>query len=237
MKAFTFTSVVLRLLTACLAGAVFGFGRSRKKRAAGLRTYILTTLGACMSILMAQYEYEMLNTQWLSAVQEIGLKFDASRYGAQVIAGIGFLGAGTIIASGHQQVSGLTTATGLFATACIGMAAGAGFIECVIVILIPVVFILDYSYRIELSFKRRLRNMTIHVMFEQIEDLGQITQFLDESGVTIFDLDIEETERKADKCPAAIMSIRLSRERPSHSTLLSTVAELPCVISVQELVS
>jgi len=229
--------MLIRMLVAYAGGAAFGHGRTRKRRAAGMRTYILTAIGACLAMLLSSYEYEMLNTQWLPAVQELGFKLDASRYGAQVIAGIGFLGAGTIIAAGHRQDSGLTTATGLFATVCIGMAAGAGFIECVVVVLIPVVFFLDYSYTIESYFKRRMRNMTIYVVLDNIENLSLISEAIERNGSMVIDTDIEQMGRGDGTSPEVILNLRLSRAQPSHSTVLSTVAELPWVISVQELIS
>ena len=236
-RAFTFQSVLLRLLLAVASGAILGFGRSRKRRAAGLRTYILTSIGACMAILLGEYDFAMLRGPWAFAVEQMGMKYDVSRYGAQVIAGIGFLGAGTIISAGHQQVSGLTTATGLFAAACLGMAAGTGFYECVIVVLIPLILILDCSYPLEANFKRRLRNITIFVQFEQLEDLTDITALIQSRGATIFEFDVEQAEQKDDRYPSVIMALRLSRERASHSELLSSVAELPCVRSVHELIS
>ena len=107
---FNIVSILVRLLLAMACGGVIGYGRSRKKQNAGLRTYMLTAIGACMSVLLTLYEYEMMTSQWAPIVAEVGMKFDASRYSAQVISGIGFLAAGTILSSGHQQVTGLTTA-------------------------------------------------------------------------------------------------------------------------------
>lgn len=236
VKPFSFATVLIRLLAAFFAGGVLGYGRSRKKRAAGLRTYILTATGACMAILLSQYEYQMLTNVWYTAGLP-DIKFDASRYGAQVITGIGFLGAGTIIAAGHQQVSGLTTATGLFACACVGIAAGAGFLQCVIGVIVISVLVLDCSYPLEYNFKRRLRNMNVFVTFDNAQDISEVTELLEFHGAHIFELDMEETEENGRMYPSAVMSIRLSKEHPSHSNLLSSVAELSCVRSVQELIS
>ena len=99
LKEFNFLSAVVRLILAMACGSVVGFGRSKKKQNAGLRTSVLTSIGAAMSVLLACYEYEMMTGQWAAAVAEIGMKFDASRYSAQVISGIGFLAAGTILSS------------------------------------------------------------------------------------------------------------------------------------------
>ena len=106
------------------AGGLIGYGRARKRRSAGMRTYMLTCTGAALTMLIALYEREMLyDGQWAWAASFADIKFDASRFSAQVINGVGFLAAGTILSAAHHQVSGLTTAIGLFVTAGIGIAA------------------------------------------------------------------------------------------------------------------
>ena len=89
---FTLTTVLVRLLLAVASAGVIGMDRSYKKREAGLHTYMLISLGAAMTIMIGIYEYEMLMTQWADAVQIVGMKYDVSRFGAQVLSGIGFLG-------------------------------------------------------------------------------------------------------------------------------------------------
>ena len=225
LKEFNFFSAVVRLILAMACGSVVGFGRSKKKQNAGLRTYVLTSIGAAMSVLLACYEYKMMTGQWAAAVAEIGMKFDASRYSAQVISGIGFLAAGTILSSGHQQVTGLTTAAGLFTSACMGMAAGAGMYDCVIIVLV------------ESAFKRRLRNMTIYVEFAAIEDFDEILDTIREEKATIYDIDVERTRREGGKYPAAVIVLQMDRANASHSGMLSTIAELPCVNTIHELIA
>jgi len=140
---FNFFTAFFRLLLAMAAGGVIGYGRSQRARAAGFRTYMLVSIGAAMSVLLALYQYQMLTTSWADVVDEVGLKYDASRLASQAITGIGFLGAGIIIKAAHQQVNGLTAATGLFATVCLGVAAGAGFYECVVAAVILIVLVLN----------------------------------------------------------------------------------------------
>ena len=172
LKEFTFGSVVLRLMLAALAGGLIGAGRSRKQRAAGIRTHMLTSIGAAMTILIGMYDYEMLNGQWADIVAIVGEHIDVTRYAAQVISGIGFLAAGTIITVAHQQKEGLTTATGLFASVCMGMAAGAGFYEVVVISVFLIIFILDLMPPEEMTFKRRVRGMTVFVEFTAMEDVS-----------------------------------------------------------------
>ena len=109
-------SVAFRLMIAVLMGLCIGSNRERHGRAAGSRTHILVCLGSAMTTLLGMYAFKVL-----------GSNGDPMRLGAQVISGIGFLGAGTIMVRNHNHVVGLTTAAGLWATACLGLAAGAGF--------------------------------------------------------------------------------------------------------------
>ena len=136
LRQFNFVTALLRLLLALAAGGAVGYGRSRKERPAGLRTYMIISVGAAMSVLLGCFQYEMIKGPWAEIAAQVGQKYDASRLAAQVITGIGFLGAGIIIKAAHQQVKGLTTATGLFATVCMGIAAGVGFYEIVLLALV-----------------------------------------------------------------------------------------------------
>ena len=237
LRRFSFATAALRLVLAMLSGGVVGYGRTKKARSAGLRTYMLISIGAAMAVLLTQFQYEMLNGPWAAVTDEVGLKFDASRMASSVITGIGFLGAGIIIKVAHQQVNGLTTSTGLVATVIMGLAAGAGFYEGVIVSMLLIVVVLNVMSPLEIAFKRRLRNITLNVEFASVEDIGAITEAIEAEGAKVYDIDVERTERKDDKYPSAIFILQLSRDNHSHSGMLTSVAELACVRSVQELIS
>lgn len=237
LRQFTFSSALLRLLLAMISGGVVGFGRSKTDRAAGFRTYMLISIGAAMAVLLTQFQYAMLTGPWAGTVEEVGMKFDASRLASSVITGIGFLGAGIIIKIAHQQVNGLTTSTGLFATMVMGLASGAGFYEGVAVALVLIVLLLNVMWPLEFAFKRRLRNITLNVEFNGVTDIEDITRAIEAEGVRVYDIDVERTERKENKYPSAIFILKLARTNHSHSGMLSSVAELPCVHSVQELIS
>ena len=139
LREFNIVTVIFRLVLAAAAGALTGFGRAIKKQNAGLRTYMLTSVGAALTILISLYEYAMLTGQWSLIADMSDMKFDTVRIAAQVVTGVGFLAAGNIIAVSHGQISGLTTAVGLFASACLGIAAGVGFYECVIFAIILII--------------------------------------------------------------------------------------------------
>ena len=196
MREFSFWSMVLRLALAILCGGMIGYGRSKKERPAGLRTYMLVCLGAASAVLVSLYLYDMLNGQWAQVTAEVGNKFDAAQIAAQTITGIGFLGAGIIIKTAHFQVSGLTTATGLFAAVCMGLACGFGFYECVIPVLVIVALVLNVMSPLEGIFKRRLRNLTLTVEFDEVGDIDTIRQAMEAQNATIYDIDIEQRKQR-----------------------------------------
>ena len=118
LRDVTLASVTTRMLLAVLCGGLIGIERAYKRRPAGFRTHILICLGAAITTLTSQFLY--LNLHYYT---------DMARLGAQVVAGIGFIGAGTIIVTRQHRVKGLTTAAGLWASAIIGLALGGGFYE------------------------------------------------------------------------------------------------------------
>lgn len=238
LREFHFFTVFLRLALAMTAGGLIGYGRARKRRSAGMRTYMLTCTGAALTMLIAMYEKEMLyGGQWAWAAAYADIKFDASRFSAQVINGVGFLAAGTILGVAHQQVSGLTTAIGLFVTAGIGIAAGSGFYEAVLIAVPLVMVAMEMMSPVEMIYKRRLRNITVSVEVRDIADLREVKEAILQRGAQVFEMDVERSEEKDGQLPSAILSLKMAREKASHSAMLSALAELPCVCSVRELIS
>lgn len=234
---FNFVTVLFRLVLAMLAGGVIGYGRAKKKRAAGFRTYMLASIGAALAIMLSMYEYEMMKGAWAPIVAQVGEKFDASRYAAQVISGIGFLGAGTIIATAHSQVSGLSSAAGMLVCVGAGMTAGCGFYSCLITGVICTVFILDFMSPVETAYKRKIRNITLVVEFNTMGDLHTIVETIHDKHVKIFDIDTERMEYDGKHYPCAVFTLKLDKKNASHSDMLSSLAELPCTQSVHELIA
>ena len=116
--------VVLRLVLASLLCGAIGFEREVRDQPAGFRTHILLGLGAALFTLVSAYGFEPFTR---AALGGGGLQFDPTRIAAQIVAGVGFLGAGAIIRQGGD-VRGLTTAASLWAASAIGMAVGAGYL-------------------------------------------------------------------------------------------------------------
>ena len=227
-------SVLVRLFLAMFLGGIVGLERGRKHRAAGFRTYMLVCIGAALTMLLGQYQDFMLTTRWASVVSEVGSRSDIARYGAQVISGIGFLGAGTIVLTGRKEIKGLTTAAGLWACACMGLAIGSGFYECVILGLIMVYICIRILPLLENVLRKRARNINLYIEFDAVQDVRQIAACIRSLGVAIVDIEVEPGEKDTRRSPSAIFALRLKRKQP-HAEVLSAVFKLDHIHKIDEM--
>ena len=215
-------SVSVRLILAVVCGGLIGIERERKRRPAGFRTHILICLGAAMTTLTSQF---------LSL--ELGLYTDMARLGAQVIAGIGFIGAGTIIMTKRRQVKGLTTAAGLWANAIVGLCCGAGYVEAavaatVIILLAELVFA-----RLEYVIVSSARTFNLYVEYSENGALGVIVDEIKKDGVHVIDMEITKSVGSG-RHPCAIFSMRVPRKIVLQD-LMADIAKLNGVVAVEEL--
>ena len=213
-------SIVFRLALAILCGGIIGFDRGRKRRPAGFRTHMIVCLGAALTMLISQHMF------WR------GYATDLSRLGAQVVSGIGFLGAGTIIVTGRQQIKGLTTAAGLWASACMGLAIGAGFYWGAFVGFLLVLLTMTVLSYIEGKLIAAARNVNIYVECAASSDIGNIIESIKKLGVKIFDVEIKRGRSDGDY-PGVIISLKLPKGMP-HAALMAEVASTAGVKSVEE---
>ena len=154
---FNLVSTLVRILLAALAGGLVGIERGYHGRAAGLRTHMLVCLGAALTaIIGSSLSIEM---------SRLGINSDAQRTAAQVMSGVGFLGAGTILLKrgNNSQVTGLTTAAGLWATAAIGLALGMGFYTGAIVTFVCAVLTITLMSKLEYVLTKRYNRFGIYV--------------------------------------------------------------------------
>ena len=232
MITLSFWDMLLRLFAASLCGGLVGIERGRKRRAAGFRTHMLICMGAALTMVLNTYLSLMISNGTWVIDAAVPMQTDVSRLGAQVINGIGFIGAGTIIVTGRQQVKGMTTAAGLWASACMGLAIGAGFyaaalIGCTAIILTVVVF-----SKLEAFILSRSRNVNLYVEFENTDDLPSVIETLKAQEVRIFD--VELTKAKVDGYPNAIFSLQLPKKK-SHTTLLAALAQIDTIRCIEEI--
>lgn len=233
MRALNFYSMMLRIILAILVGGLVGFERERKGRAAGFRTYILVAMGASMTVMLGQYLDLMMNSFWADQAEAINVHTDVSRFAAQVINGVGFLGAGTIIVTGHQEVRGLTTAAGLWASACIGIACGAGFYECVFVGVVLILMCMWMLPCFEEFIVSRSRNMNIYIDLDSFENMAEIVNQLKREGIYIFDLDIEKDNQEHMGKFSILFSVHLPKNLP-HAEALALLSKTEGIIAIYE---
>ena len=232
LREFNFASVFLRLVLAMVFGGMLGIERAKKRRAAGFRTYMFVCMGATLAMMLGQYETELLAAMWANSIEAVGNKVDVVRFGAQVINGIGFLGAGTVIVTGRQEVKGLTTAAGLWASACAGLAIGAGFYECALLALLLMWMSIKIFPYIETVIVERARNMNIYVEFSDMSAVGEIISCIKGTGANIFEVDINKTAHHTLN-PGAVFSIRLEKNI-SHAEMLARISNVEGVTTINE---
>ena len=161
-------SVFLRLCLACIVGILIGIEREYKNKGAGMKTHVLVCVGSAVAMIVSEY----LLHQFPEA------QADLARIGAQVISGVGFLGVGTIIITGKHEVQGLTTAAGLWVCACIGLAAGAGYVEGTLIALFFVIFTHMVLNRIDHWLRQNAKIFSLYVEFEDKHSVKQLIKKL-----------------------------------------------------------
>lgn len=215
-------AITVRLVVALICGGIIGIERERKRRPAGFRTHILICIGAAMTTLTSQYIAFELN----------GVT-DLARLGAQVIAGVGFIGAGTIIVTKRKNVKGLTTAAGLWASAIVGLCAGAGFIEGALLTTVIIIVAELLLARFEYFMVSNSRTVTIFVEYSDTSKLTAIVETVKENSSYIRDIEITKSNSE-NNTSCAIFSIQMPR-RKSHDKMINIISNLDGVVSVEEL--
>ena len=233
MNTLSITQMLLRVGLAVICGGVIGLERGKKRRPAGFRTYMLVCIGSAMTMILGNYLFAMMSGVWADSIN-FAVSTDVSRFGAQVINGIGFLGAGTIIVTGRQQVKGMTTAAGLWASACMGICIGAGFYSAAIICCLLIFITVVILSRLERFILSRSKNINLYVEFEDINDLSAIIRRIKSYNTRIFDVEITKSKYSDTKLPYAIFSLKLSKN-VTHTVLITAISEMDSVISIEEL--
>ncbi len=165
------TEVLLRLSLAALFGGLIGLERERKHWVAGLRTHMMVSVGACLAMIVSAFGFaDILGNE------HVGL--DPSRVAAQVISGIGFIGAGTILFLRQGAVRGLTTAAGLWTVAAIGLATGGGLYFAAAVTTVIALIILWALQPLESIYTKRFAKQSLKIIIKQEEDASSLLKEL-----------------------------------------------------------
>lgn len=223
VRDITVLSAALRMVLAAVCGGAIGIEREYKRRPAGFRTHILICLGAAMTTLTSQYLSLIMNYYT-----------DMARLGAQVVAGIGFIGAGTIIVTKQQRVKGLTTAAGLWTVAIIGLALGAGFYEGAIVVTVLVLVAELFFSKMEYRLLNSAPEINLYVEYADKTSLERIIKNFREIGVKILDMEITRSTGSENHNACAIFSLRLNKKYTAEQ-IIATVNTTEGVVLVEEL--
>jgi len=214
-------SICVRLALAAMCGGFLGLERGKKNRAAGFRTHILVCTGAALAMLTNLY------------MMEIYEGVDPSRMGAQVISGIGFLGAGTIMVTGLQKVKGLTTAAGLWVVACIGLAFGTGFYAGGLTAAVLCIVAQTILHSLENRINARNKLISVFVEFEDMSCIGSFLAFLRKNDMVLEELDIGKA-RTGNSHVGAMMMLK-SAKRGEHARILEVLSQAEGVCYIEEI--
>ena len=205
-----------------VVGGIIGLERGMKNRPAGMRTYMLVCVGSCLIMLTNQYLFQVSNSG------------DPMRLGAQVVSGIGFLGAGTIIVTKHNQIKGLTTAAGLWAAAGVGLALGVGFYEAALVAGFLVFTVLTLLQRWDNRMRSKTRTLEIYLELSDKTSLGNLIRQIREMNVEIDNIQMEQDSASEENARALIATLKCAK-RTDHAPLLKKLHKIEGVLYLEEL--
>lgn len=216
-------SALLKMLLASVCGAAIGIERGMRGRPAGLKTFSLVCLGATMVMITNDYIFQYIS-------HGTG---DLSRMAAQVVSGIGFLGAGSIMVTSHNRVQGLTTAAALWVTAALGLAIGAGFYFGGIVGLF-VVLISSFVYKnIDKQILARSKNMILYVEGKNEEFLPKLVEYFHQNQIRVISLKRKSETKWYTEDACMTLTIEFSK-RTHHRDVLKRVREIEGIRYAEE---
>lgn len=220
LQGISFLAVLFKLTLSAIAGAIVGYDRTMKRRPAGIKTHALLCLGSALVMVTSQY---IAITYGISEI---------SRIPAQVISGIGFLGAGTILVTKTSQIKGLTTAAGLWYSACLGLAIGIGFFSGALISLFLLVVIVKFIDRIDHYFYNKSRYIEYRIQTSTSFHMSSFIQYLKDKNCEIISFeDVEDVEK--DEYQLIIYSIT----KRTHNELIEVLRKADQVKSVIEIVN
>lgn len=222
LRTLTYGAITMRILLAIVIGGILGLERGRKNRPAGLRTYMLVCLGSAIVMMTNQYVYQVFGTS------------DPVRLGAQVISGIGFLGAGSIIVTQRNQIRGITTAAGLWAAACLGLAIGIGFYEVALLGGFMILITLSVMQKFNAFTKKNSNVIDIYVELKSHESITKFVQYIRDCGLTMSNLQLENDSLSASEGIAFIVTIK-SKAKKLGINMRETLRKIPDLKFIEEL--
>ena len=215
-------SIIVRLILAVLIGGVLGFDRDLKNKPAGFRTYMLVCAGSALV---------MMTNQYVHVHFDVG---DIVRMGAQVVSGIGFLGAGTIIMTGKNRVRGITTAAGLWTSACCGLAIGIGFYEGAIAGGLLFLLIVTVMQRVGRTIHKNSRYLEVYLEVDPRLPFSEFIEFTRQNNIDIAYIQMQKNSEANERFYSVILLLH-SRDKRPHDSLIQLLTQAPGVSYFEEL--
>ena len=222
LRELTYMAVGLRILAALIFGGIIGLEREMKNRPAGLRTYMLVCVGSCLIMMTNQYIFQATATG------------DPTRMSAQVVSGIGFLGAGTIVVTQRNQIKGLTTAAGLWACAAVGLALGIGFYEAALIGGVAIYVVLTLLHRWDDRMRMKGRVFDIYFELSKEYPLGNFMRAVRAMDLELSGIRMESDTVLRDGASAFIATVK-AKHRVAHASILSEISKLDGVDYLEEI--
>lgn len=210
--------LLLRLVIACILGLVIGFERKNRNKIAGVRTHAIVAFGAALMMIVSKYGFEDLNGS-----------YDASRIAAQIVSGVGFLGAGIIFVKDRNSVSGLTTAAGIWATAGVGMCIGAGLYFISVSSAFLLLIMQEMLHRIGFLSNENYR-ANVRLTVENNVDIHELEEMVKKEQVELSSIKII----RSDKVNTKIELELVFTPQMDKMAFLNRLAAYPGVIVIRE---
>ena len=217
---WTTQNLIIRIIVSMILGGIIGLDRGMKHRGAGTKTMTVVCLGATLVMLTEQY----------IQIHFSGLA-NMDRMAAQVISGVGFLGVGTIIVTGKNQIRGLTTAAGLWACACLGLAVGIGFVKGAFITLILVMITLKFLTKLDTFLHMYARVFDLYVEFPNNQCVSEFMERLHKMEVKVCNMELSKSKIKGEG-PNAIICIEVTSRSKRHN-VLESIRGMVCVKHVE----
>jgi putative Mg2+ transporter-C (MgtC) family protein len=203
----TLSQLILRLVLAAILGSIVGLERQRLDWAAGLRTHMMVCVGSALAIIVSAYGFN-------DVLVPGKVVLDPSRVAAQVVSGIGFLGAGTILFLRHEVIRGLTTAAGLWTVACVGLAVGSGLYAAAIIATVLALIILGLLKPLEkYLFSRRQQRVITLVINRQQTSLELIEQAVNKEKLDLTQLIVQRGDQPNEDYVKIMLGHTTSKEK------------------------
>ena len=215
-------SVFVRLMLSMTLGGVLGVEREQKRRPAGFRTYVIVCLGSTLVMMTNQYAHLYMGAP------------DPTRIAAQVVSGIGFLGAVTILVTKNNQVRGLTTAAGLWAAAALGLAVGCGFYSGAIMGFLAILISIKVLHTVDYLIYRKSPVVSLYAEVDDIKSVSCLLSYAREHGMALGDLEITKQKQMNGGGICIRGTIRMEQRKP-HDVIIQEFGQLPGVSYVEEL--